>query len=111
MRKPNHSEWDTTRLPGDRRAYLDAGLSFEEIAARILTEAQIVDALIEGYGNSLATKTRDELFSHPRQQGSLRPVLQCSGRHTRPLLAKPRSWIARNPVSDRHPIVQAHLIF
>jgi hypothetical protein len=45
MQPPDPSEWDTSQLPADRRAYLEGGLSFEEIAIR-MAQPQIVGVRI-----------------------------------------------------------------
>ena len=49
FRKPSPTEWDTSRLPADRLAYLDRELSFEQIAAQIGDELHVVRARTERY--------------------------------------------------------------
>ena len=44
---PDANEWDTSRLPECRRAYLDSGRSFEDIASSIVSEAEIRKGCIE----------------------------------------------------------------
>ncbi len=36
IRRPFPTEWDTSQLPNNRRTYLDSGLSFDEVASRVL---------------------------------------------------------------------------
>ena len=43
---PEPDEWDTSNLPASRRAYLDKGISFEDIAASTVIEAQILKTWI-----------------------------------------------------------------
>jgi hypothetical protein len=59
IRKPSHEEWNTSGLPADGRDYLDLGLSFEEIAAQIGGESQIVCARIEPYRDRPSSVPRD----------------------------------------------------
>jgi hypothetical protein len=49
IRPPDKPEWDTSGLTAKRRAYLDEGLSFEEIAARVIASATVISARIERY--------------------------------------------------------------
>lgn len=44
---PGPDEWDTSVLPDERKAYLNAGHQFEEIVAALLAEAAIVDADVD----------------------------------------------------------------
>jgi hypothetical protein len=46
---PKSDEWDTSKLPDSRRAYLDHGLSFEDITAATLSEAQVRKNWIRPY--------------------------------------------------------------
>jgi hypothetical protein len=47
MTPPDLDEWDTSNLPPSRRTYLDEGISFEDIAASTVIEAQILKTWIE----------------------------------------------------------------
>jgi len=49
IKPPNKTEWDTSALAADRRTYLDDGLSFTQIAARVIESATIIDTRIEPY--------------------------------------------------------------
>jgi len=49
IRKPFPTEWGTSLLPNERRAYLDSGMSFEEMVARLLGETQVVRSTICPY--------------------------------------------------------------
>ena len=49
MNLPKADEWDTSKLPVSRRAYLDQGLSFEDITALTVNEAQIRKNWIRPY--------------------------------------------------------------
>ena len=49
IRPPSRTEWDTSGLSAERRAYLDDGLSFEEIAARVIENATVICSRIEPY--------------------------------------------------------------
>lgn len=49
IRRPFPTEWHTSQLPDSRRTHLDSGLSFEEIANRILAEMRIIHGEIEPY--------------------------------------------------------------
>jgi hypothetical protein len=49
IRRPFPTEWNTSQLPSDRRMYLDSGLSFEEITARVLNETRVIHSAIEPY--------------------------------------------------------------
>lgn len=51
VQAPGSQEWDSSGLPEYRRAYLDSGLSFEEIAARLVDEAKVLKAWIGPYRN------------------------------------------------------------
>lgn len=55
-RRPFPAEWDLSQLPAQRRGYLESGLSFEQIAARIVAELHIIHAAIVPY----KTPARDE---------------------------------------------------
>ena len=46
---PSSAEWDTSLLPGSRRAYLDSGRSFEEIARSGAVEAKVLKLWSERY--------------------------------------------------------------
>ena len=46
MTPPDLDEWDTLNMPASRRAYLDKGISFEDIAASTVIEAQILKTWI-----------------------------------------------------------------
>jgi hypothetical protein len=59
IRCPFPFEWDTSQLPPYRRAYLDRGLSFEEIASRIWSEMQIVNVTIKPYGTPGSGEPKD----------------------------------------------------
>jgi len=48
---PGSQEWDTSGLPECRRAYLDNERSFEEIAERLVGEAEVRKAWIGPYRN------------------------------------------------------------
>jgi hypothetical protein len=49
IKKPSQTEWDTSALLAARRAYLDADLSFEDIASRVVHEAKIINSKIKRY--------------------------------------------------------------
>jgi len=49
IRMPSEADWDISKLPSDRQAYLGSGLSFEKIVTRIACECEITGALIEPY--------------------------------------------------------------
>ncbi len=59
IRRPLPAEWDTSQLSLDRRAYLDDGLSFEEIVAGLFTEMQVTCATIQPYRTPAASEPRD----------------------------------------------------
>jgi hypothetical protein len=46
---PTAEEWNTSQLPGHRRAYLDSRHSFEEIARTVVSEARVLDCWSEPY--------------------------------------------------------------
>jgi hypothetical protein len=56
---PNQTEWDTSSLSAARRAYLDADLSFEDIASRVVQEAKIINSKIEPYRKLPPSATKD----------------------------------------------------
>ncbi|MCK1303900.1 hypothetical protein IVB33_39910 [Bradyrhizobium sp. 24] len=49
IKPPSKTEWDTSALAASRRAYLDEGLSFEQIAARVIGSATLISSRIEPY--------------------------------------------------------------
>jgi hypothetical protein len=49
IRRPFKDEWDTSRLSSERRAYLDSGLSFKQIASQIHSGFEIIGKRIEPY--------------------------------------------------------------
>ncbi|OCK55549.1 hypothetical protein [Bradyrhizobium sp. LMTR 3] len=49
IRPPSSTEWDTSRLSAERRAYLDKGLLFKEIAAQVIESATVISSRIEPY--------------------------------------------------------------
>lgn len=49
---PPPEEWSTAALPADRRAYLEGGLSFDEIAMAIAEDAKVESAEIRPYYNT-----------------------------------------------------------
>jgi len=49
IRRPDKTEWDTLALSAKRRACLDADLTFEEIAARVIESAEVISNRIEPY--------------------------------------------------------------
>ena len=49
IRKPSPTEWDTSQLPNGRRTYLDSGMSFEEMVARLLGETTVIRSTICPY--------------------------------------------------------------
>jgi hypothetical protein len=49
IRRPFAAEWDTSQLTEDRRAYLDSGLSFEEMISQLLSETTVISATICPY--------------------------------------------------------------
>jgi hypothetical protein len=59
IRQPFPSEWDTSRLPGSRRAYLDSGLSFEQIVARAHAEMHVVHFKLKPYKDPGIGEARD----------------------------------------------------
>jgi hypothetical protein len=46
---PKSDEWDTSNLPTQRRAYLDQGLSFEDVTASTVSQAQVRKNWIKPY--------------------------------------------------------------
>lgn len=46
---PDQTEWDTSELTDYRKAYLDAGYSFETIAQMVVREARVIDGRFESY--------------------------------------------------------------
>ncbi|WP_440642025.1 hypothetical protein ACSHT2_13685 [Bradyrhizobium sp. PUT101] len=46
---PCTMRWDTSELSAERRSYLDEGLSFEQIAARLVESATVISSCIEPY--------------------------------------------------------------
>ena len=52
IKRPDMAQWDTSALEDARRTYLEAGLSFEQIAARVIESAQIVGSKIEPYNTA-----------------------------------------------------------
>ncbi|MGX1353010.1 hypothetical protein AB7M49_006619 [Bradyrhizobium elkanii] len=48
MKPPDKAEWDTSQLSPER-SYLNAGLSFEEIASRVVTTVQMLRVLVKPY--------------------------------------------------------------
>lgn len=59
IRRPFPTEWNTAQLSGNRRTYLDSGLSFEEVASQILTEMQIIRGAIEPYRTPAPGEPKD----------------------------------------------------
>jgi hypothetical protein len=59
IRKPFPAEWDTSQLPDSRRAYLNSGLSFEEIASRVGAEMQIIRVAIKPYKTPARGEAKD----------------------------------------------------
>jgi hypothetical protein len=49
MSVPSSTEWDTTQLEEHRRAYLEAGLTFYEIAREILATLVVTSMAAKGY--------------------------------------------------------------
>lgn len=49
IRSPSEADWDISKLPTDRQAYLKLGLSFERIVTRIARECEITRATIKPY--------------------------------------------------------------
>ncbi|OSI21193.1 hypothetical protein [Bradyrhizobium canariense] len=52
IRPPSKTEWGTSGLSAERRAYLDAGLSFEKITTRVIESATVISSCIEPYRNA-----------------------------------------------------------
>jgi hypothetical protein len=52
IRPLRNTAWDTSALAGERRAYIDKGLSFEEIALRVIGSAAVISSRIEPYGTA-----------------------------------------------------------
>lgn len=46
---PDKTDWDTSKLTDCRKAYLDAGYSFQEIAQMVVKEARVIDGQFEPY--------------------------------------------------------------
>jgi hypothetical protein len=67
---PNLDEWDTSNLPDFRRAYLDAGHSFEDIAALIVDDPKIQKNWIRPRYNLLNTNFRQVCFRIHRSTAS-----------------------------------------
>jgi hypothetical protein len=59
IRRPFPDEWDTSQLLGSRRVYLESGLSFETIVARMASETQIIGVRIEPYGMPAPGEPKD----------------------------------------------------
>jgi hypothetical protein len=59
VRKPYPAEWDTSRLPDSRRAYLDSDRSFEEITSRVLSVVQIIRVGIKPYKTPAHGEAKD----------------------------------------------------
>jgi hypothetical protein len=59
IRRPLPAEWNTSGLPAARRAYLDGNASFDEIAARIFSEAQVVRATVKPYNTPAPADPRN----------------------------------------------------
>ncbi|MBR1227025.1 hypothetical protein JQ600_19020 [Bradyrhizobium sp. AUGA SZCCT0176] len=49
IKPPSRTEWDTSALVANGRTYLDDGLSFKEIAARVIESATVISSRIEPY--------------------------------------------------------------
>jgi hypothetical protein len=59
IRRSFPGEWNTSQLPGDRRAYLDSGLSFEELASRLITERQVMHVKLKRYQDPAPGEPKD----------------------------------------------------
>ena len=49
IRRPFPTEWDTSQLTDQRRAYLEPGIEFEDMVARLRGEARVISATICRY--------------------------------------------------------------
>src|SRR5262245_34241978 len=49
IRWPFAAEWNTSRLPAERRAYLESRVTFEDVVARISEELDIIHGAIKPY--------------------------------------------------------------
>jgi hypothetical protein len=52
IRPPSNREWDASAVSARGRAYLDDGLSYEKIAARVITSATVISARIKPYDDA-----------------------------------------------------------
>ncbi|MEY9182367.1 hypothetical protein [Bradyrhizobium sp. USDA 313] len=52
IRPPDKAEWDTSVVSAKRRDYLDEGLSFDEIAARVIETATVFNCSIKPYSDA-----------------------------------------------------------
>jgi len=56
MKSPSATEWDMSSLSAERRAYLDEGLSFQQIAARVIDSVNVISNEIEPYRTAPQTE-------------------------------------------------------
>jgi hypothetical protein len=57
--RPTSNEWDLSRLPADRLAYLACNLSFEEIVEHIVADIRILRSTVKPYGTPTRADARD----------------------------------------------------
>jgi hypothetical protein len=75
MKSPSATEWDMSSLSAERRAYLDEGLSFQQIAARVIDSVNVISNEIEPYRTAPQTEKDGRQIIFVVRVAPLRPAL------------------------------------
>jgi hypothetical protein len=59
IRAPFPAEWNTSQLPGNRRAYLESGILFEDLASRLITESHVMHVKLKRYRDPAPGEPKD----------------------------------------------------